>query len=197
MDRKETNHESLPPSLKRSLRRRNAEIFRPRSGDELVPGTCRGRASIPPRRPECHPVRHEKRGGRRSQRIPRSPLGHPRRFDAEAVGCALDCEIFTPFGILRTAANKRRSTAGLGGDLPGAVEGTTYVPNDARIQGKVALSETLGLNRSSPDYYALQLGNHVLGGGFYATRLNRDLREKKDLSILCHLRLTSIKQTAH
>jgi zinc protease len=59
--------------------------------------------------------------------------------------------------------------------------GTTYVPNDARIQDKVALSETLGLNRSSPDYYALQLGNHVLGGGFYATRLYRDLREKKGL----------------
>ena len=59
--------------------------------------------------------------------------------------------------------------------------GTTYVPNNARIQDKVALSETLGLNRSSPDYYALQLGNHVLGGGFYATRLYRDLREKNGL----------------
>ena len=58
---------------------------------------------------------------------------------------------------------------------------TIYVPNDARIQDKVALSETLGLNRSSPDYYALQLGNHVLGGGFYATRLYRDLRENKGL----------------
>jgi zinc protease len=58
---------------------------------------------------------------------------------------------------------------------------TIYVPNNERIQDKVALSETLGLNRSSPDYYALQLGNHVLGGGFYATRLYRDLREKKGL----------------
>jgi zinc protease len=37
------------------------------------------------------------------------------------------------------------------------------------------------VNRSSPDYYALQLGNHVLGGGFYATRLYRDLREKNGL----------------
>jgi len=58
---------------------------------------------------------------------------------------------------------------------------TIYVPDDARIQDKVALSETLGVNRSSPDYYALQLGNHVLGGGFYATRLYRDLREKNGL----------------
>ena len=34
------------------------------------------------------------------------------------------------------------------------------------------------MNRFHPDYYALQLGDHVLGGGFYATRLYRDLRQK-------------------
>ncbi len=58
---------------------------------------------------------------------------------------------------------------------------TVTVPNDTRIQDKVVLAETLGLNRSNPDYYALQLGNHVLGGGLYATRLYRDLREKNGL----------------
>ena len=36
----------------------------------------------------------------------------------------------------------------------------------------------LPMNRFNPDYYALQLGDHVLGGGFYATRLYRDLRQK-------------------
>lgn len=55
------------------------------------------------------------------------------------------------------------------------------VPNASRVQDKVVLAETLGLTRSDPDYYALQLGNHVLGGGFYATRLYRDLREKSGL----------------
>ena len=39
-------------------------------------------------------------------------------------------------------------------------------------------AEELPMNRFSPDYYPLQLGNNVLGGGFYATRLYRDLREK-------------------
>lgn len=33
------------------------------------------------------------------------------------------------------------------------------------------------MNRYSPDYYALELGNHVLSGGFYATRLYHDLRQ--------------------
>ena len=37
------------------------------------------------------------------------------------------------------------------------------------------------MNRFNPDYYALELGNHVLGGGFYATRYYRDLREKGGL----------------
>ena len=57
----------------------------------------------------------------------------------------------------------------------------TLVPNASRVQDLVILGETLGLNRSNPDYYALELGNHVLGGGFYATRLYRDLRENGGL----------------
>ena len=52
------------------------------------------------------------------------------------------------------------------------------VPDPTRIQDTVELSEELPMNRFDPDYYALQVGNHVLGGGFYATRLYRDLREK-------------------
>jgi zinc protease len=39
----------------------------------------------------------------------------------------------------------------------------------------------MGFTRSNPDYYALNLGNHVLSGGFYATRLYRDLRERTGL----------------
>lgn len=46
-----------------------------------------------------------------------------------------------------------------------------------QIQDSVTLSEELALNRFDPDYYALQLGTHVLGGGFYATRLYHDLRQ--------------------
>jgi zinc protease len=46
------------------------------------------------------------------------------------------------------------------------------------VQDSVELAQEIGINRFSPDYYALQLGDHVLGGGFYATRLYRDLRQK-------------------
>jgi zinc protease len=57
----------------------------------------------------------------------------------------------------------------------------THVPDASRVQDKITLAETLQLTRTNSDYYALQLGNHVLGGGFYATRLYRDLREKSGL----------------
>ncbi|MFI5396253.1 MAG: M16 family metallopeptidase [Candidatus Binatia bacterium] len=58
---------------------------------------------------------------------------------------------------------------------------TVAVPDTSRVQDKVTLGETLGLNRFNPDYYALELGNHVLGGAFYATRLYRDLRQDSGL----------------
>ena len=46
-----------------------------------------------------------------------------------------------------------------------------------QVQDSVVLAEELTLNRFDPDYYPLQLGTHVLGGGFYATRLYHDLRQ--------------------
>jgi zinc protease len=51
------------------------------------------------------------------------------------------------------------------------------VPDPERVQDEVTLAEQLDINRFDPDYYPLQLGNHVLGGGFYATRLYHDLRQ--------------------
>ena len=57
----------------------------------------------------------------------------------------------------------------------------TSIPDLSQTQVKVILAETLGLTRSHPDYYALDLGNHVLGGAFYSTWLYRDLRENTGL----------------
>jgi zinc protease len=65
--------------------------------------------------------------------------------------------------------------------VPANAPGSTVVPDKSRVQSKTDLAETLGLNRFDPDYYALELGNHVLGGGFYATRLYHDLRETTGL----------------
>ncbi|HLI04767.1 MAG TPA: pitrilysin family protein [Terracidiphilus sp.] len=55
------------------------------------------------------------------------------------------------------------------------------VPDSERVQDLVTLAQQLDINRYDPDYYPLQLGNHVLGGGFYATRLYHDLRQLNGL----------------
>ena len=53
----------------------------------------------------------------------------------------------------------------------------TNVPDPSQLQVSVEMSETIPITRFDPDYYPLQLANHVLGGGFYATRLYHDLRQ--------------------
>jgi len=66
-------------------------------------------------------------------------------------------------------------------EVPANSPGVTAVPDQSRVQVNVQLGETVGMNRFNPDYYALDLGDHVLGGGFYATRLYQDLRENSGL----------------
>jgi len=55
------------------------------------------------------------------------------------------------------------------------------VPDASRVQDRVILAQTLALRRADEDYYPLQLGNAVLGGSFYATRLSIDLRKNAGL----------------
>jgi len=69
-------------------------------------------------------------------------------------------------------------------DLPGAPAngpGTVVVPDASRVQDRVVLAQNLALTRSDTDYYPLALGNAVLGGSFYATRLSIDLRKTSGL----------------
>ena len=52
--------------------------------------------------------------------------------------------------------------------VPPNKSSATNVPDSSSVQDSVNLAEELGLNRTNPDYYPLQMGNFVLGGGFYA-----------------------------
>jgi len=55
------------------------------------------------------------------------------------------------------------------------------VPDQSSVQDEVVLVQSLGSDLFNPERYALEVGNQVLGGGFYASRLSRDLREKAGL----------------
>jgi zinc protease len=59
--------------------------------------------------------------------------------------------------------------------------GALAVPDASRVQDIVYLAQNIPLTRTDPDYYALKLGNAVLAGGFYASRLSIDLRKTSGL----------------
>ena len=65
--------------------------------------------------------------------------------------------------------------------VPDNKPSASAVPDPTRVQDEVTLAQTLSLTRSNPAYYTLQLGNHVLSGAFYASRLYHDLREEAGL----------------
>lgn len=67
------------------------------------------------------------------------------------------------------------------------------VPDPSQLQDTVNLSEMVGITRFDSDYYPLQLGNHVLGGGFYATRLYHDLRQVNGYVYTVDVRLSATK----
>jgi len=80
--------------------------------------------------------------------------------------------------------------------VPPNAPSSAAVPDASRVQDEVMLAETLGVTRSHPDYYTLQVGNHVLAGAFYATRLYRDLREETGLVYVVQARLDAGKTRA-
>jgi len=65
--------------------------------------------------------------------------------------------------------------------VPANAPAVVAVPDASRVQDMVILAQNLSLKRSDPDYYALELGSNVLGGGFYSTRLTIHLRKEAGL----------------
>ena len=51
----------------------------------------------------------------------------------------------------------------------------------ASAQAHVLIGQP-GIRRSSPDYFALLVGNHILGGGGFTARLTEEVREKRGLT---------------
>jgi zinc protease len=78
------------------------------------------------------------------------------------------------FGDWKATGDKPNTTLAA---VPVNKTSAATVPDSEAVQDSVTLAEQIDINRFDPDFYPLQLGNHVLGGGFYATRLYHDLRQ--------------------
>ncbi len=67
------------------------------------------------------------------------------------------------------------------GAVPPNGAGRLYVPDHSASQDSVQMTQTIDVTRDDPARFALNVGNQVLGGGFYASRLYHDLRDKSGL----------------
>lgn len=70
--------------------------------------------------------------------------------------------------------------------VPPNKPGQLNVPDKSASQDSVQLAQTVSVTYNDPTHYALQLGNQVLGGGFYASWLYRDLRDRTGLVYTVH-----------
>ena len=71
-------------------------------------------------------------------------------------------------------------------DHPPIESAATNKPKNERIhfpsqQAHVRIGQ-LGIERGNPDYFTLYLGNHVLGGGGFTSRLVEEVRSNRGLS---------------
>lgn len=64
--------------------------------------------------------------------------------------------------------------------MPLAQGETHHFPHPA-TQSHILLGMP-GMSRNDPDYFALYLGNYILGGGGFASRLTEEVREKRGLA---------------
>jgi zinc protease len=73
---------------------------------------------------------------------------------------------------------ERSAPAGIAPAVP-AASGTRVVRRE--IPQSVVLFGQEGVARLDPDYYALYVANHILGGGGFGSRLTEEVREKRGL----------------
>lgn len=73
------------------------------------------------------------------------------------------------------------------------------VASERRIVHPAAQSHimigTPALKRGDPDFYALTVGNYVLGGGGFVSRLMQEVREKRGLAYSVHSHFSPLAQT--
>ncbi len=75
----------------------------------------------------------------------------------------------------------------------------TIAASEQRISHPATQSHILigapGMSRSDPDYFALYVGNYILGGGGFVSRLMNEVREQRGLAYSVYSYFMPLKQT--
>lgn len=108
-------------------------------------------------------------------------------------------------GDLDRPAAEQLATALVGGLPPGEpvpppppvplvpASQTIRIPHPS-TQSHLLIGQT-GVSRADPDYYALYLGNHVLGGNGLVSQLAQEIREKRGLAYGAYSAFAPMRQT--
>ncbi|APW39274.1 peptidase M16 [Rhodoferax koreense] len=88
--------------------------------------------------------------------------------------------------LVRTLLSRIPATEGCTPLPPVGEVAPLAAPNDIRIpfasaQAQVFIGQP-GFKRDDPDFFALTVGNYILGGGGFVSRLTEEVREKRGLS---------------
>ena len=75
---------------------------------------------------------------------------------------------------------------------------TAPVADTKRIAHPATQSHILlaypGLRRDDPDYFPLLVGNHILGGGGFTSRLMEEIRQKRGLAYSVHSHFSPLRK---
>jgi zinc protease len=75
---------------------------------------------------------------------------------------------------------------------PVAASRTLRIPHPSS-QSHILIGQ-IGVSRADPDYYALYLGNHVLGGNGLVSQLSQEIREKRGLAYGAYSAFSPMRQ---
>lgn len=78
--------------------------------------------------------------------------------------------------------------------VPPLAAGQTIRISHPSSQSHILIGQ-LGVSRADPDYYALYLGNHVLGGNGLVSQLSQEIREKRGLAYGAYSAFSPMRQT--
>lgn len=174
-------HPALPADAFKVTQQQTAEFI---AGNLKSPGYRTGRALatslLPPDDPSLRQPTPETIGKLTLEQVKRYHAAtiRPDLTTIAIVGDVTPAEaravVMKTFGEWKAAGPKPETTLP---PVPLNKPAAQNVADSEQVQDSVVLAEQLAINRFDPDYYPLQLGTHVLGGGFYATRLYHDLRQ--------------------
>jgi len=116
-----------------------------------------------------------------------SIVGAVTRAQADAMAAQLLSQLPTGATSPAAAASTSAPTPAACAPLPTVPEvAPLAAPQELRLPFNSAQAHVLigqpGYKRDDPDYFALTVGNYILGGGGFVSRLTAEVREKRGLS---------------